>query len=141
MSWNAVSGYILAPLVLGHAVVNRMLPWVYEGGSSGIGLGYVAHGFAKHPFLATTGYVALIITAAGHIVWGMARWNGLTPSFIRGTQKQKNRRWWIINGAMVFLAGTWMAGGLGVVARGGKASGWIGEGYDMLYSKVPFLKL
>jgi hypothetical protein len=34
-----------------------------------------------------------------------------------------------------------MAGGLGVVARGGKADGWVATGYDALYSKIPLVKL
>ena len=138
MSWTSASGYILAPLVLTHAFVNRILPWVYEGGSSGVGLGYVAHGFARHPAIAWTGYVALVATASGHIVWGAARWNGWVEA---GNGEKAKRRWWVINGVAVALAGLWMAGGLGVVGTGGLSEGWIGKGYDVLYSKVPLVKL
>lgn len=124
--------------MLGHAFVNRLLPWIYEGGSSSIGLSYVSHGFAKHPFVAWAGYGALIVTGAGHFVWGIARYQGWMPM---GSDKKAKRRRWTINGGFVALAALWMAGGLGVVARGGKAEGWIGKAYDELYSKVPLVNL
>lgn len=138
VSWSSLSGYILTPLVLGHAFVNRLLPWIYEGGSSSIGLSFVSHGFAKHPFVAWTGYLALIGVGAGHFAWGVARWQGW---ILLGNDEKAKRRWWIINGAALSLAALWAAGGLGVVGRGGKVDGWIGTGYDVLYSKIPLVKL
>lgn len=138
VSWTSLSGYILAPLVIGHAFVNRALPLIYEGGSSGVGLGFVSHGFARHPVVSWVGYMALLGVAAGHFVWGAARWNGWLP---HGSDKRAKKRWWTINGLGLALAGLWMAGGLGVVARGGKEGGWVGKGYDVLYSKIPLLKL
>jgi hypothetical protein len=125
-------------MVLGHAVVNRTLPWIYEGGSSGVGLGYVSHGFAKHPFLAWGGYATLVAVSMSHFVWGAARWQNLVPI---GQDKKARRRWWTINGIAVTLMGLWMAGGLGVVGMGGKAEGWVGKGYDAIYSHVPLLNL
>ncbi len=53
--------------------------------------------------------------------------------------KKGKRRWWVINSVSALAAGVWMAGGLGVVARGGSATGWIGKGWDDLYSRVPLL--
>ena len=103
-----------------------------------MGLGFVSHGFAKHPFIAWTGYTALIAVAAGHFVWGAARWNGWLPV---GSGQKASRRWWLLNGISAALAGIWMAGGLGVVGRGGVSDGWVGKGYDALYAKVPLLKL
>jgi hypothetical protein len=138
VSWSSLSGYVLAPMVLSHAFVNRILPWIYEGGSSGVGLGFVSHGFARHPFVAWGSYVALIGIGAGHFVWGIARWNGWTPV---GNDKKAKRRWWAINGIAASVTALWMAGGLGVVARGGLSDGWIGKGYDVLYSKIPLVKL
>jgi hypothetical protein len=138
VSWSSLSGYVLAPLVLGHAFVNRTLPWIYEGGSSGVGLGFVSHGFAKHPYVAWGGYVSLIGIGVGHFVWGVARWNGWTPV---GSDKKAKRRWWTINGVAAIFTAFWMAGGLGVVARGGLSDGWVGKGYDALYSKIPLVNL
>ncbi|KAK0105385.1 hypothetical protein ONS95_004240 [Cadophora gregata] len=138
MSWSSLSGYVLTPLVLGHSFVNRLLPWIYEGGSSSVGLGFVSHGFAKHPFVASTGYAALVAVGAGHFVWGIARWTGWIPV---GSDKQAKRRWWTINGIAVALGALWMAGGLGVVGRGGLEGGWIGRAYDDIYSKVPLVNL
>jgi hypothetical protein len=80
------------------------LPWIYEGGSSGVGLGFVSHGFAKHPVVAWTGYVTVIGVAAGHFVWGVARWNGWIPI---GNDKKAKRRWWVINGLSAGLAALW----------------------------------
>lgn len=124
--------------MIGHAFVNRLLPWVYEGGSSSVGLGFVAHGFAKHPVVAWTGYVSLVGVASAHFVWGAAKWNNWV---LYGTSKKAKRRWWTLHGASFALAALWMAGGLGVVARAGKADGWIGKSYDVLYSKVPLVSL
>ncbi|KAH8594143.1 hypothetical protein B0O99DRAFT_189346 [Bisporella sp. PMI_857] len=138
ISWSSISGYILSPLVLGHALANRTIPWIYDGGSSGVGLGFVAHGFAKHPFLAWTGYASLIGIGVGHFVWGMARWQGFLPV---GSDRKAKRRWWTINGITVALAALWMAGGLGVVGLGGRSDGWVGKGYDELYSRIPLLSL
>jgi hypothetical protein len=132
-----MTGYILTPLVLGHAFTNRLLPWIYEGGSSSVGLQFVSHGFAKHPFLAWTGYTALVTVGVAHFVWGISRWNNWTPV---GNDKKAKKRWWTISGITAALASLWL-GGLEVMARGGKADGWIGKGYDVLYSKVPLLKL
>ena len=51
----------------------------------------------------------------------------------------KKRRRYALNGISAVLAGVWMAGGLGVVGRGGAASGWLAREYDMLYQKIPVL--
>ncbi|RDW62248.1 hypothetical protein BP6252_11681 [Coleophoma cylindrospora] len=138
VSWESASGYMLVPLVGSHIFVNRLIPWWYEGGSSSVGLEFVSHGFAKHPFVAWTGYLALLGVGTGHIVWGAARWLGLTPV---GKDKKAKRRWWAVNGAWAVTAAVWMMGGLGVVGRGGKAEGWIAKGFDELYAKVPFVDL
>jgi hypothetical protein len=58
-----------------------------------------------------------------------------------GNNKKVKRRWWTINGISVGLAALWMAGGLGVIAGGGRADGWVGKGYESLYAKIPLLKL
>lgn len=138
MSWASISGYMLTPLVLGHALVNRTLPWWIEGGSSGVGLQFVSHGFAKHPFVSWTGYSALVALAGGHITWGMAKWLNITPD---GTDSKKsNRRWWAINAVSLVVVALWIGGG-SVVFRGGKTEGWIGAGYDKIYAQIPLVSM
>ena len=138
VSWISRAGYTLVPLVVGHAFTNRLLPWIYEGGSSSVGLGFVSHGFARHPVIAWIGYAGFLGVAAGHFVWGAAKWRGWLP---HGNNEKARIRWWALNAISVLLAGLWMAGGLGIVGRGGRASGWVGKGYDELYSKIPLLML
>lgn len=103
-----------------------------------MGLEFVSHGFAKHPLVSWMGYVALVGIGAGHFVWGVARWTGWMPV---GSDKKARRRWWTVNGIAAGVAALWMAGGLGVVGRGGLADGWVGKGYDALYAKIPFVRL
>lgn len=116
--------------------VNRIIPLIHEGGSSGVGLGYVAHGFVKHPVISWTTYLALVGFGAGHMVWGTAKWLGLLP---RGTEREIRRRWWSLNSIVGLVSLIWYAGGLGVIARGGAETGWVGSGYDALYQKIPLL--
>ena len=150
VAWPKVSGtsalgFMLTPLLFGHAFVNRILPLWVDGGSSGVGLEYVAHGFAKHPALAFSGYAVYVTVASWHVVWGWAKWLGLTPDLMgwvsdeQGRELRKRWRWWACNGISMLIAAVWMAGGLGVVGRGGKATGWIGKGYDELYRRIPLV--
>jgi hypothetical protein len=148
IQWPAFSGtsalgYVLTPLILGHAFVNRVMPLLYEGGSANVGLEFVAHGFARHPFVAFSGYTALVGAGSWHIVWGWAKWLGLTPAAIvqGGPEGQmiRKRRFYVINAVAALVAGLWLAGGLGVVGRGGASEGWFGREYDSLYSRIPFV--
>lgn len=143
VSWTSATGYVLAPLVIGHAFVNRAVPLMWEGGSANVGLEYVSHGFAKHPIVSTVGFTALIVAGSWHIVSGWARWLGLLPTQITSwsgdVMVRRKRRFYLVNGAAAAVAGLWLAGGLGVVARGGEATGWLAKEYDFLYSKIPLL--
>lgn len=141
LSKISLGGYLLTPLVLGHAFVNRILPWWVEGDSSSIGLGFVSHGFAKHPVLAWVGYTALVTIASGHFVWGAAKWLDLVPTGLKINERKDKRRWWSLNTAAIISALVWMAGGLGIVGRGGKAEGWMARGYNNLYASIPLLSL
>ncbi len=117
-------------------LINRLVPLWHDGGSSGVGLAYAAHGFARHSIFAWAGNAALIGVSAAHIVWGWARWLGyLGPR----DQKAQKRRRWVINGLSAALALVWAAGGLGVVARGGAATGWVARNFDALYEKIPLV--
>ena len=143
ISYISAAGYALTVFYGVHVYVNRLLPLAVEGDRSNIGLAYVAHGFARHPLVARVAYVGLIATAAGHMIWGNAKWLGLAPStrgwlqprkgitgeeavlVDRKTRRQRRRRWLAVHGAAVGFAALWAVGGLGVVARAG-ASGGLG---------------
>ncbi|KAK8070546.1 hypothetical protein PG997_010749 [Apiospora hydei] len=79
LSYTAISGYVLAPVVASHIFMNRVLPLMVEGDSSNIGLQYVAHGFARHGVPSWIAYGALITVGVGHMVWGGAKWLGIAP--------------------------------------------------------------
>ena len=152
LSWISKAGYGLAALVGAHAFLNRGLPLIVAGDSADIGLAYVAHGFAR-PGLATkalawVAYMGLVGLGSGHMVWGWAKWLGLAQkaswsgtaagngAVDRNLRKRRRRTWLVIHGVAAALALVWAAGGLGVVARGGSAPGWVGRVYDGLYDKV-----
>ena len=143
LSGTAALGYVLAPLVAGHAFVNRVVPLMYEGGSANVGLEYVAHGFAKAPAVSFVGFTALVGVGVLHATWGWATWLRVAPAYVPqvGAERHivKKRRWYLLNGVAALVAGLWLAGGLGVVGRGGLATGWLAKEYDGLLSKIPFV--
>lgn len=148
MSWPPVSGisklgYLLIPLVAGHAFINRGIPLKEHGGSSSIGLSYVSHGFARFPVLSTLGYSALLGVGVWHVVWGWAKYLSLTPGYVSTSgemgKAQRRRRWWAVNAVAAVVAGMWMTGGMGVVGRAGATTGWVGREYDELYRSIPIL--
>ncbi|KAF1348864.1 hypothetical protein BDV97DRAFT_298072 [Delphinella strobiligena] len=143
LSGTSLLGYILTPLVLGHAFVNRAIPLQVEGGSSDIGLGYVSHAFARHPAVSFVGFGALVTIGVWHTVWGWAKWLNLSPASVTvgglEGQMRRKRRWYLVNAVSALVAGIWLAGGLGVVGRGGKAEGYIGADYDRLYRSIPIV--
>ena len=155
MSKISVNGYRFAALLAAHVGVNRVVPLLVEGDSSNIGLQYVAHGFTRRgaEFAAGTAhvqlqgwpfYTALLAFGAGHMVWGWAKWLGLTPPFgwrettvhDRVLRRRQRRAHWTIQGVAAAVALLWAAGGLGVVARAGPTNGWLGTVYDGIYSWV-----
>ncbi|EEQ29960.1 hypothetical protein McanMca71_006234 [Microsporum canis] len=162
-SVQAILGYATVPLIGTHILVNRLVPLYVDGGSSGVGLGYVAHGIARSPWLMGAWYAALTGIGVWHFVGGWAWWFGWREVLVTrktapsrtsssganggylGSQKgtelyqRKKRRRWIVNG--LSLAGTtlWLAGGLGVIGTGGLGVGWEAKGWDAVYSQVPLL--
>ena len=162
-SVQARLGYSLAPLLGIHVLVNRVVPIYVDGGSSSVGLGYVAHGFARAPWLMTSYYVVLVGVGVWHVVGGWAWWtgwkreegsvdrhhdhgptsgaNGGYLGSAAGSEAYRRRRRvrWTITG--IAAAGTvlWLAGGLGVVGRGGWGAGWEAKGWEKIYSQVPLL--
>lgn len=155
MSWISVSGYAFTIFYSAHAFMNRILPLAVEGDSSNIGLGYVSHGFARHPWVSQLAYLGLIGVGVGHMVWGGARWLGAAPSTAgwlqprkapgrekvanavdRRTRRERRKRWLSLHAVVVAGAAAWMVGGLRVVGSGGASGGWVGGIYDGLYAKV-----
>ena len=148
IAWPKVSGtsklgYLMTPLLIGHAFINRGLPLKVQGGSSSINLSYVSHAFAKYPAVSFAGFIALISAGVWHTTWGWAKWLNLTPQQVtQGGQEgslARKRRWYLVNAASALIAGLWMAGGLGVVGRGGAVGGWVGREYDELYKSIPII--
>jgi hypothetical protein len=148
LSYISMSGYAFTVFFSAHVFMNRVLPLAVEGDSSNVGLAYVAHGFARHPLLAGVAYGGLIFVGVGHMVWGAARWLGVAPSsrgLVVGDSKvftdkpalkRRRRRWLQVSGAALVASTLWAVGGMGVVANGGLADGWIGKVYDELFARV-----
>lgn len=147
LSYISISGYAFTLFYGAHVFMNRILPLAVEGDSSNIGLGYVAHGFARHPLTSRLAYLGLLATASGHMVWGLAKWFGVAPS-TRGwtgkesvvvdkkTKRTRRRKWLGVHGAAIGVMALWAIGGLGIVARGGLTEGWVGKVYDGLFGSV-----
>lgn len=153
VTWISLSGYGFAVLLGAHVFMNRLLPLHVEGDSANISLAYVAHGFAAHPVTSYAAYAGLLVLGCGHMVWGWAKWIGLaqmagwkadikTVGTTRhraedARRRRRRRRIWLgINGTALVATVLWAAGGLGVVARGGKMHGWVGKVYDELYAAI-----
>lgn len=141
LSYVSLSGYALAAVYAAHVAVNRLVPLAAEGDSASVGLGYVAHGFARHPGVSLAAYAGLIAAGCGHMVWGMAKWLGLAPSTgesaaLDGEMRRRRRHWLGVHGVALGAATLWAAGGLGIVARGGPAEGWLGGAYDDMFARV-----
>lgn len=146
LSYISASGYAFTVFYSAHVFMNRALPLAVEGDSSNIGLAYVAHGFARHPWTARAAYLGLMVVGTGHMVWGMAKWWGIAPStkgWQRGvvvldkkTKRLRRNKWLTVHGVAAVGVVAWAIGGLAVVARGGLQDGWVGKIYDDMFSRV-----
>ncbi|KAF9885133.1 RNA methyltransferase tRNA(m5U54)methyltransferase [Aspergillus nanangensis] len=157
MSLQARLGYIFGPLLGAHILVNRVTPLIVDGGSSGVGLGYIAHGFARNPVLWNLYYVVFVAVGVWHIIGGWAAWMGWRVTTARqehrnkkgslegylgypeSEQKAKKQRkmWWVVNGMVAVGASIWLAGALGIIGRAGQGTGWEANGWNEIYSQVP----
>ncbi|KKK18505.1 hypothetical protein P175DRAFT_0555030 [Aspergillus ochraceoroseus IBT 24754] len=157
MSLQARLGYVFTPLLGTHVLVNRVAPLMVDGGSSGIGLGYVAHGIARSPVFWNIYYLVFVTVGVWHVVGGLASWMGwrvTTAQKTRGSKKgslegylgygesdqhikRRRRMWWTVNGIAALGASLWLAGALGVVGRAGLGSGWEATNWNNIYSQVP----
>lgn len=154
LGYISIAGYAFTVFLGAHVFMNRVLPLAVEGDSANVGLAFVAHGFSRHAVLSWLSFAGLLAAGCGHMVWGWAKWLGLADkagwigdlsttsgnrAVDKATRKRRRRVWMGINGLAVVATLLWAAGGLGVVARGGLAQGWVGKLYDEMYDKVPFL--
>lgn len=156
VSLQARSGYFVVPLIGLHVLVNRYTPLAVEGGSSGVGLAYVAHGIARSPMFWNAFYFFFVTASVWHFVGGWATWmgwrvttarkeRGQKPSldgllgFSDSTTRSKRQRkmWWVVNGVAAAGAAFWLAGALGIVGRAGEGAGWEAKGWNDMYSQVP----
>lgn len=159
ISLQARLGYALVPLLGFHVLVNRVAPLVYDGGSSGVGLGYVAHAFTRSPIFWNVYYPAFVAAGVWHIIGGWAAWMGWRVTTVRRDRKAKKvslegyfnqiendqrskrqrRMWWAVNGFAAVGASIWLAGALGIVGRSGPGSGWEANGWNEIYNQVPLI--
>jgi hypothetical protein len=45
----------------------------------------------------------------------------------------------VLNAVSAVVSAIWLAGGVGIVGRGGAVGGWVGREYDALYSHIPLI--
>ncbi|KAL3457641.1 S-adenosyl-L-methionine-dependent methyltransferase [Aspergillus heterothallicus] len=153
MSLQARLGYTFAPLLATHVLINRMVPIMVEGGSSGVGLGFVAHGIARSRVFWITYYHVFVFVGVYHIIGGLAAWMGwrvTTTREPRGSKKgsleghlgptesehhikRRKRMWWNFNKVAALGACVWLAGALWIVGNGGEGTGWEAKGWNEIY--------
>lgn len=148
IAWPKVSltsalGFALYPMLAAHVIVNRVTPLKVEGGSSGVGLRYFAHGIAKHPVMSQMGYAVMVSVASWHFVGGVAKFLKASTEYVTGFgeegRQKRQRRSWLINGIAALVAAGWIAGGLGVIGRAGAGTGWEAKNWDAILQQVPLL--
>lgn len=159
MSLQARLGYAFAPLLATHVLVNRVMPIMVDGGSSSIGLSFVAHGIARSRIFWVTYYHIFVVVGVYHILGGLASWMGWRITTARKARiskkgslgvhlgeveseqhlKRWRRMWWNFNKVAAMGACIWLAGALWVVGNGGEASGWESKGWNEIYSRIPVI--
>jgi len=131
------------PMFAAHVLVNRIVPKNVEGSSAGVGLRYFAHGMALDPVLGNLGYAIFLTVASFHFVTGAAKYLKLSREYVTegGKEGAVKKKWRgrIVNGVAAAVAAVWIAGGLGVVGRGGKGVGWEASNWNKIYKAVPLL--
>ncbi|PYH44647.1 TRM-domain-containing protein [Aspergillus saccharolyticus JOP 1030-1] len=157
MSLQARLGYSLIPLLGVHVLVNRITPVLVDGGSSGVGLGYVAHGIARSPIFLNIYYLVFVAAGVWHFVGGWASWMGWKVTTVRKQRdsqrgslegylgyieseqrvRKQKRLWWTVNTIAAMGASIWLAGALGVIGRAGQGHGWEASGWNDIYNRVP----
>jgi succinate dehydrogenase/fumarate reductase cytochrome b subunit len=159
MSLQARLGYVFAPLLATHVLVNRVVPVMVDGGSSSISLGFVAHGIARSRVFWVTYYHIFVFVGVYHILGGLASlmgWRITTARKTRGSRKgvlegdlghtesdqhirRRKKMWWNFNKIATLGACIWLAGALWIVGNGGEGLGWEAKRWNEIYSQVPII--
>jgi len=160
LNLQAKLGYTLIPLLGLHVLVMRATPLLVEGGSSGVGLGYASHGIARSPIFWNAFYVIFVATGVWHFAGGWAAWIGwrVTTTWTQQSRgvgpqggymdaeavsreevEKRRKMWWIVHVISALGTAIWLAGGLGIVGRGGRGSGWESKNWDDIYRNVPVI--
>lgn len=117
-SWNAITGYLVVPLVAAHTVANRYVPWKLQ---IDVTSSFVGHWIATHPVIGWIFYGTFVGITALHLSNGLSQfmlWN------------KKTR--YSMNTAVCTL---WLAG-LAKVAAHGIVGGTRGRQYDIISSHL-----
>ncbi|KAK6532212.1 hypothetical protein TWF281_006406 [Arthrobotrys megalospora] len=119
-----VSGYLLMPVVAAHVGITRVLPFLKDGGSESIGIGFLGHGFVRLRYLSWLIYPTLVTIGAFHVSQGWARWWSYP------------KRWksWMAC-LIAAVSGVWL-GSVIRISRIGRAVGHLGRHYDELYNVI-----
>lgn len=115
------TGYLLIPTVAIHFGIVRLLPFLKDGGSESIGIGFLGHGFVQSRYLSWFIYPTLVAIGTFHVAQGWARWRSYP-------KRWKSRTACLI----VAISGVWLASVVRI-SRIGRAVGHLGRHYDELY--------
>ena len=64
------TGYLLIPTVAIHFGIVRLLPFLKDGGSESIGIGFLGHGFVQLRYLSWLIYPTLVTISTFHVAQG-----------------------------------------------------------------------
>ncbi len=117
LSWNAIAGYIIAPMVAAHSFSTRIIPFKLD---LDVTASLVGHLITRSPLIGWSFYLSMVALSSYHIVMGIGQWRGWTNK--------------VKQGASVGIASFWVAG-LIKVGLHGLVSGFTGK-YRRLMSSA-----
>lgn len=96
----ALSGYVAAPLVLGHALITRIAPHLVTGDSSlAACVEYINYGLHKYPLILPAFYITLVTVTSFHVTGGWLKWLR-----VYGNQKYEVIRFAILNALLAAVS-------------------------------------
>ncbi|CAG8460538.1 8033_t:CDS:1 [Diversispora eburnea] len=138
--YHHLTGYLLIPSVLAHALLNRILPRRHFGDSSMINASYVTLSLKKWPRSSYLGLTALIAIGVYHVGSGLPAVYKILKSLLikkngeKISESAKKRQRYIRNGIIVSTIGLLMAG---ILVIGGK----IGKDNTRIPLRKEYLKV